>query len=316
MALRLDPTPHFHSLRRESANLFPAQAMLWAGDEHVLITVDTLNVGVHFGADDDPEGIGHKTLAVNLSDLAAMGAQARWVSLALRLPADTTEAWLRHFAAGFDALAARYDVTLCALSVAEGPLSATVEALGTAPAGAALRREGARLGHRIFVSGTLGDAAWALRSRLAQKEVGEPAQQWLGQRLDRPEPRLELGAALRGLASSAIDLSDGLCADLSHVLQASAVGASLEAARLPLSAALRQCAGAEAVSCALAGGDDYELCFTVPLEYRDAVRSRARQLGLAVTEVGQIESQSGLRVRQADGRVADVAELGYEHFKT
>lgn len=317
MALRLDPILHFRSLRHEPSDLPPSQAVLSAGDENLLLTVDTLNVDVHFGAADDPQGIGHKSLAVNLSDLAAMGAQARWVSLALRLPPTTTEAWLDRFASGFDDLAARYQVGLCTLSAVDGPLSVTVEALGTAPAGAALRRDGARPGDRVFVSGTLGDAAWALRQRLQGRAEGDQQQRWLAQRLDRPEPRLELGLRLRALASSAIDLSDGLGADLGHVLAASGVGATLQAARLPLSPALRHCAGpTEALSCALAGGDDYELCFTVPPQLCDVVRSRARQLGLAVTEVGQIEQQAGLRIVDTDGRVLDTAGLGYEHFRS
>lgn len=316
MALATDAAQHFRSLGGEPRKLPLSQALLTGGGEHVLVSVDTLNQDVHFGAHDDPGAIGHKSLAVNLSDLAAMGAKACWVSLALRLPEHTDAAWLSGFARGFDALAQRYGVALCALDVAQGPLSITVQALGTTPADTALRRDGARVGDRIFVSGSIGDAACALSRRLDGASEDDDASRWLARRLDRPEPRLELGCALRQLASSAIDISDGLCADLGHILQASGVAGTVHGARLPLSEPLRQRAPNErqALAWALSGGDDYELCFTVPSDRCAEVRARAGALGVELTEVGTIEAGSGLRISDAEGQPLDSTRLGYQHF--
>ena len=316
MTLLYQPAQRFRSFQISHTALPRQQALLpELGDEHLLITVDTLNVGVHFGAADDSVGVGHKSLAVNLSDLAAMGAEARWTSLALRLPDGLADSWLEGFSAGFDALAARHGVSLCAVDLCDGPLSVTIEALGTAPPGASLRRAGARPGDHIFVSGSLGDAAYALAQRLAGAAIDSAAQRHLQQRLDRPQPRLELGICLRHLATSAIDVSDGLCADLGHILQASSVGATLHAMRLPLSEALRASASARrALGCALSGGDDYELCFTVPPEHCAALFERANALGIEVTDIGEIDLEAGLRVVDERGLAVQVAKGGYDHF--
>lgn len=290
------------------------QALLPAlGDAHLLITVDTLNEGVHFRAADDPMALGHKSLAVNLSDLAAMGAQPRWVTLALRLPDGQPSTWFDQFMEGFETLARTHGVVVTAVDVASGPLSITVEALGAAPAGASLRRAGARAGDRVFVSGTLGDAACALQQRLSGHD--RDAVPALRQRLDRPQPRLALGQLLRGRASSAIDISDGLAADLGHILDASGVGATLWAARLPLSETLRACAsGDQALAWALAGGDDYELCFTVPPARCQALRDALHGCEVAVTEIGVVDAQPGLRVLDAEGREVHPGRGGYDHF--
>lgn len=312
MALSPDLAQRLQSLERDFPALPLEQARLPAlGEEHLFVTVDTLNVDVHFRAGDDPSDIGFKSLAVNLSDLAAMGAQARWVSLALRTPDDLGCDWFDGFCAGFDHLAQHYGVRVCAVTFNAGPLSITVQALGTAPPGQGLRRCGARAGDRVMVSGTLGDAAYALRQRLA----GNPVDVLLQRRLDRPEPRLDLGMRLRGLASSAIDISDGLCADLGHVLEASGVGARLRAPCLPLSDALRAVLPpAQAWPLALAGGDDYELCFTVPPKHRDTVFEAAREAGVVVHDVGEITAASGLDVRDDEGRALVLGDLGYDHF--
>lgn len=316
MVLPSQPARHFTSYQGSSTGLSAQQALLpdCAG-EHLLISVDMLNADVHFSADDDPSDIGHKALAVNLSDLAAMGARARWVSAALRLPDELPDQWFARFCAGFDALAAEHNVTLRALDVAQGALSVTVEALGTAPPATALRRSGARPGDRILVSGSLGDAACALRLRLAGAPMDTEAQRALAQRLDRPQPRLALGLRLRGLANSAIDVSDGLCADLGHILRASGVGATLNADRLPLSQALRaSTAPQEARQFALAGGDDYELCFTMPPERCEAAFAAGRELGVAVTDVGQVEPRTGLQVLGEQGCIVNTGKTGFDHF--
>lgn len=316
MTLAIDPADRFSSLCRHDADLPRNQALLSGGAEHFLITVDSLNEGVHFDAQDDPAAIGHKSLAVNLSDLAAMGATARWVILALRLPAATESNWIDRYAQGFEALAARHGVALSALSSAEGPMSMTVQAVGTAPAKVALRRSGAGVGDRIFVSGTLGDAACALQRRLQRDHGTDDDAHFLARRLDWPEPRLELGCALRGLATSAIDISDGLGADLGHIVQASGVAATLYSAQLPLSPALQRAEPGQALAWAWSGGDDYELCFTVPPDACAEVRARAQTLNIAVTEVGVIESGSGIRVLDAGGGMVELDRRGYEHFRS
>ncbi len=316
MTLLVSEAARFSSFRPPTPGL-PLQQMLLPDldPEHALVSVDTLNVGVHFGADDDPSAVGHKSLAVNLSDMAAMGAQARWATLALRLPAELSAAWFDGFRSGFDSLAHCSGVCLGAFDVGEGPLSATVEVIGTAPPGASLRRAGAHVGDRVLVSGTLGDAAYWLRQRLAGVKVGNRAQSWLEQRLDRPSPRLELGALLRDYATSAIDVSDGLVSDLGHILAASRVGASLETVRLPLSEALRACAEDEhALRCALSGGDDYELCFTVPPDRAQTLIEAARRLELQITDIGEIDAQSGLRMLDANGAQFTSMAKGYDHF--
>lgn len=317
MVLPSQPARHFTSYQGDGTGRAAPPALLpdCAG-QHLLISVDMLNADVHFSSDDAPFNIGHKALAVNLSDLAAMGARARWVSVALRLPDKLSDQWFADFCAGFDALAAEHSVTLRALDVAQGALSVTVEALGTAPPGTALRRSGAQPGDRILVSGSLGEAACALRQRLAGVPLETDAQRALAQRLERPQPRLALGLRLRRLASSAIDVSDGLCADLGHILRASKVGATLNADRLPLSEALRaSTTPQEARLFALAGGDDYELCFTIRPERCEAAFAAAHQLGVAVTDIGAVESRTGLQVLDERGCIVDIGKTGFDHFE-
>ncbi|RMF98676.1 MAG: thiamine-phosphate kinase [Gammaproteobacteria bacterium] len=230
--------------------------------EELVVTTDSLVAGTHFAPDHPPDSLGHRSLAVNLSDLAAMGAQPRWFTLSLSLPL-AEAGWLTAFAAGLFALADRHAIGLVGGDTVRGPLAVTVTAIGSVPAGGALRRDGAGPGERIFVTGPLGDAAWTWRQLAAGGAV--PRDDALWARFAWPEPRVREGLDLRGVASAVIDLSDGLATDLPRLLGASGIGADCELERLPLSTALRRRAGeAEARALALSGGDDYELCFTVP----------------------------------------------------
>jgi thiamine-monophosphate kinase len=236
-----------HYFARQAAKR--ADVELGIGDDCALLTVpageclavstDTLVSGVHFFADVDPVALGHKALAVNLSDLAAMGAQPRWVSLALTLP-NTDEAWLAGFAQGFHTLAAQHHVALIGGDTTRGPLSITVSIKGTVPATQALRRSGAKVGDHIYVSGHLGAAALAVQQRLHHLSIDAVPLRLCQHRMEYPQPRCELGLALRDIASSALDLSDGLAGDLMHILRASNVAAKIELTDLPVDPAVSQ----------------------------------------------------------------------------
>ncbi|MFZ5607863.1 MAG: thiamine-phosphate kinase [Pseudomonadota bacterium] len=269
------------------------------------VTMDTLNAGVHFPADTAPADIGWKALAVNLSDLAAMGAQPAWCTLALSLP-QADAAWLEAFCDGFLALAAQHGVALVGGDTTRGPLAVSITAHGFVPAGAALRRDGARVGDDVWASGTLGDAAGALAQWQAGAAIAPP----LRARLDRPTPRVALGHALRGIASACIDVSDGLLADLAHITRASGVGADIEADALPASDALREAFAIDAMRrLQAAGGDDYELCFTAPATQRAALQTLAAPLRLPLTRIGRIVAGSGVHCAGL-GPVPP----GYQHF--
>ena len=275
--------------------------------------MDTLVEGVHFPRDTPARDTGYKALAVNLSDLAAMGATATETVAVVSFPEHRDRAWLASFRSGFESLADSHGVAVAAIDIVPGALSVSVEVHGHCPAGEALTRAGARAGDRIFASGTLGDAGGgldiALGRRAARPAVAAGA---LLARLRRPTPRLALGRALRGIASAAIDVSDGLCQDLGHVLEASGTGARVDARLLPLSAALLDVAGdATARALALSAGDDYELLFTVAPDRIG--RLGGLGTGDAVTEIGAIEARSGLRLTGRDG-AAVPAPSGYRHF--
>lgn len=280
-----------------------------AGEE-LVVTTDTLVSGRHFPEDAAPSDIGWKALAVNLSDLAAMGATARWVTLALTLP-ESDEDFLRELAGGFFALADAAGVNLVGGDTTRGPLSITITALGTVPAGRALCRDGAREGDDIYVSGTVGDAGLGLRLELQQwGDDLDPAERAFAlSRLRRPEPRLALGLALRGVASACLDVSDGLAQDLGHVLVASGVGAELELAALPRSAALAGIDAGFADILALTSGDDYELLFTAPAAARTAVAA----LPVACARIGRITAVGGLRFMR-DGAPIEMPVAGFTHF--
>lgn len=286
------------------------------GMEYVL-TVDMLVEGRHFTADADPARLGHKTLAVNLSDLAAMGALPRFALLAGALPAPDPD-WVAAFMSGFDALAAQYDVELIGGDTTRGPRNLCVTAIGELPAGTALTRAGANPGDTVFVSGRLGDAALALAVAAGRTAVDEAALPPLRERLDAPEPRVALGVALRGIATSAIDLSDGLTGDLRHVLDASRVGASLDLAAIPCGDELRaRLAGAErelALQCILGGGDDYELLFTARPAMRERVDAVALALGLPLTAIGTIGVDAGLAIRDEHGHLLASLPHAFDHF--
>ncbi len=272
----------------------------------LVVSTDTLVRNVHFSDDTPPEDIGYKALAVSLSDLAAMAAEPAWATLALTIPS-ADEAWIAAFARGFFELAEFHHLALVGGDLTRGPLSITAAVYGYAPTGICLRRGGARPGDEIFVTGTLGDAALAL----AEGPHAEHA--CLLARLRRPTPRVAEGLALRGLASSGIDISDGLCADLGHLLIQSGCGATVDLETLPLSPALRAVQDPERrFMLALAGGDDYELCFTVPPGHRKALESRWN--GAPMTCIGRIEAAPGSRWRRADGAPYHPPAEGYRHF--
>ena len=287
-----------------------------AGNE-LVISVDMLVEGQHFFADVDPSALGHKTLAVNLSDLAAMGATPRWALLAGALP-DNDERWIGAFAAGLFALAGRFDVELIGGDTTRGPRTFCVTIIGELPQGTAITRSGAQPGDDVYVSGTLGDAALGLAALQHRTEIVPEALSALRARLDTPEPRVALGQRLRGVASAALDVSDGLVGDLGHILAASKVGAAIELAAIPVSPELaRRLASGErdlALYCALAGGDDYELCFTAPPATRDAIAAIARATALPLARIGTITRATGLVVRDERAIPLPALPRAFDHF--
>ncbi len=281
------------------------------------VCTDTLVAGVHFPRDTAPDDIGWKSLAVNLSDLAAMGAEPAWAQLALTLP-DADGGFVERFAGGFAELANAHGVALVGGDVTQGPLTVTVTALGLVPRGMALTRSGARLGDAVFVTGTLGDAAGALEL-LRHREAGTgdrpdafPA---LLARLNRPAPRLAAGLALRGIASACIDVSDGLLADLGRLCNASGVGAEIAADALPVSPQLASsCDAGTCRMLALSGGDDYELCFTAPATRTVEIDALLADAGCAATRIGRIVTGASVHVQDARGNPIDTPRAGWEHF--
>lgn len=279
------------------------------------ISSDMLVEGRHFFAEADPEALGHKALAVNLSDLAACGARPLAFTLALALP-EASEAWLSAFSRGLFALADMHGCTLIGGDTTKGPLNICITVFGEVPAGQALLRSSAKIGDDIWVSGTLGDARLALHALQGKRTLGAATLAAVRPRLDKPTPRVALGLALRGIASAAMDLSDGLVGDLAHILQASNCGAQLEAAALAELPAARAAVPnfAERLGLALSGGDDYELLFTAPAAQREAVLAAAAATGTPVTRIGRIEAESGLRVVDAQGKQLTGRFAGFDHF--
>ena len=263
--------------------------------------------GRHFRAGAEPRALGHKALAVNLSDLAAMGAAPKWVLLAIGIPS-ADEKWLKAFAAGFFALASRYGVDLVGGDTTRAPKrTITVTAMGEVPSSVALYRAGARPGDDIWVSGELGGAALALR---------RPKIAAVAKRLHEPEPRVELGERLRGLANAAIDVSDGIAGDLGHILERSRVGAVIEYARIPKNNFFEKLNNPNLErDCVLSGGDDYELVFTAATARRADLEALSRELGLALTRIGSIQSgEPKLTVLDAKGKPMKF-KSGFDHFK-
>jgi thiamine-monophosphate kinase len=302
-----------------------SDVVLGVGDDAALLSLppglqlvaalDTLVEGRHFPLGSPAHSIGHRALAVNLSDLAAMGADPAWFLLALTLPA-AEENFLTELARGMTELAARFNMALVGGDTTAGPLSLSVQALGTVRPGEALLRSGANPGDLLFVSGTPGDAAAGLQLEMTgvkNPTLDDANPAVLRQRFLYPTPRIALGRALRGLASACIDISDGLAADAGKLAEASGCGVRIEAVQLPLSAALRDVVGREeAVQLALSGGDDYELCFTLPAVRLAELPERLAGLNCPVTCIGVIESQPGVVVFD-QGRPLSV-RAGYDHF--
>ena len=303
-------------------------AVLGVGDDAALlaptpgcelaVSADMLVAGRHFFTDANPEALGHKTLAVNLSDLAAMGACPRWALLACALP-EADPAWLEAFARGWFALADAHGVDLVGGDTTRGPLNLCVTVVGEVPAGQALRRSGAQPGDEVYVSGCLGDAALAVAHHRRRVVLARDELERCEGALSRPIPRVALGERLRGLATAAIDLSDGLLGDLGHIAEASRVRATIEIAAVPRSPAIGgRLAGAEralALECLLAGGDDYELCFTAPAGAAAKLKAVSVDVGIALTRIGAIASGSGVVVLDEEGNALKAMPRAYDHFR-
>ncbi|KAF1706090.1 thiamine-phosphate kinase [Pseudoxanthomonas sacheonensis] len=275
----------------------------------LVVTADTLNAGVHFPEATAPADIGWKSLAVNLSDLAAMGAAPAWCTLSLSLP-QADERWIDAFLDGFLALADQHGVALAGGDTTRGPLSISVTAMGLVEPGSALRRDRAQVGDDVWVTGTLGDAAAALEASLEGREV--PG--LLRQRLDRPMPRVAAGLRLSTLAHACIDISDGLLADLAHICERSGVGAEINLADLPASAELAAASSAERWHWQACGGDDYELCFTASPRDRDLIVQALDFTDVSATRIGRIVAGQGVRAFGAEGKEWQPPRRGYEHF--
>jgi len=284
----------------------------------LVVTTDLLLGGRHFRRDADPAQLGHKALAVNLSDIAAMGARPRWATLALAMPRADAR-WLTAFSRGFMGLARRHDVALVGGDTTRGPLAICVQIIGEVPAGKALRRDGARAGDDVWVSGRLGDAGLLLAGQAGRLALSRAEQARLAPRLHMPLPRIALGIALRGIARSAIDISDGLLADLGHICERSHLAAVIEMERVPRSATLqRHLSRAAARAALLAGGDDYELCFTAASNERGRIERLAHRLHLTLTRIGTLvpphRRRRSVTVLGNDGRALRPGPGGFDHF--
>jgi thiamine-monophosphate kinase len=299
-------------------------AVLGVGDDCALVapspgmqlavSTDTLVEGRHFLSTVPPDALGHKALAVNLSDLAACGAAPLVFTLALTLPR-VDEIFLDGFAQGLFALADEQGIELAGGDTTAGPLAIGITVLGQVPPGQALLRSGARAGDALWVSGTLGDARLALEAFRGTVALDGAAFEAARSRMERPTPRVALGLALRGVATSAIDLSDGLVGDLGHVLARSRVGATLDVDTLPAGSALAAQPPALRRECMLAGGDDYELLFTAPPAAHDAVLAAGARARTAVTRIGRIDAQPSLRIVDREGCAIDARRAGFDHFR-
>jgi len=292
-------------------------ALLQCPADHVVaVSIDTLVEGIHFFADVSPETLGHKSLAVGLSDLAAMGATPAWFTLALTLP-EVNNNWLQGFSQGLAKLANKHNIHLVGGDTTRGPLTISIQVHGFVKAEQALRRSGAKLGELIYVTGSLGDAGAALQRRLNQwdhEHLNDQDKAYLQQRLELPSPRNEMGQKLLNIASSAIDISDGLVADLGHILDKSQLGARIDLNKLPLSPALAKIGRQDAIQLALQSGDDYELCFTVPSQHLEIME---KQFKGQCTQIGMITNDNGLFYMNDREELIDLTQagIGYDHFK-
>ena len=288
-------------------------ALLQASALQQAISTDMLVEGRHFFADAEPRQLGHKCLAVNLSDMAAMGARPVGFTLALALPS-VDEAWLEQFSEGLFALADHFDCTLIGGDTTRGPRTICITVFGEVEAGRALRRDRAQVDDDIWVSGALGEARLALAHRRGELVLAPDDLHAAITRMDQPSPRVALGRALIGIANAAIDISDGLAGDLGHILARSQLGALCQLDCLPVGAALRSQSAQLQTEFCLTGGDDYELCFTAPVAQRNAVGAAAQKVGVAVTRIGRIEATAGLRWQKPDGILLDQTFSSFDHF--
>lgn len=316
-------TSEFELIRRHFTRPV-RQTVLGAGDDAGLIavsegmelavSVDMLVAGTHFFADVEPYALGWKSLAVNLSDMAAMGALPRWATLAIALP-QADEEWLSGFAKGFYACADRYQVDLIGGDTTRGPLAISVQIMGEVAKGKAIRRTGAKAGDEIWVSGTLGSAALALAVLQGRCDLPEEELAACLPALHMPQPRVELGLLLQPYAHSAIDISDGLLGDLGHILEASGLGAEINLQYIPCAPSLRQRLTEQNIQrMVLAGGDDYELCFTAPARYHGEIMRLAQIISLPLSCIGSITDEPGLRVLGFDNEIMNIKDTGFDHF--
>lgn len=282
-------------------------------DKQLAISSDMLVSGRHFFPDADPFGLGHKCLAVNLSDLAAMGAKPLAFTLALSLP-EANRDWLDPFSKGLLSLAAEHDCTLIGGDTTKGPLNICITIFGEITPGEALRRDAAQVGDDIWISGDIGDARLALAGYWKELELSPEQHRQAAVRMHRPTPRIALGMELCGIAHAALDISDGLIGDLGHILERSKAGASLEVDKLPAGLMLQSQPQELRRRFTLAGGDDYELCFTAPVHQREQVIAAGLQSGTAVTRVGKIEHDLGLRLLDHDGQPLALELKSFDHF--
>lgn len=281
--------------------------------QDLVFTTDLLLEGVHFPKGTAARDIGHKALAVNLSDLAAMGATPLWFTLSLSLPEANTS-WLADLAAGLFDLADTHNIALVGGDTVRGPLSIGIQATGAVPEDAALLRSGAQAGDAIYVTGSIGDAAAGLMVARDGRSFSEATDAFFVERLNRPTPRVEVGQALRGVASAAIDISDGLAADLGHICERSDLGARIIVDDMPLSEAYRDVLAVIGAEPALTGGDDYELCFTVPVSKEAELAVLVDQLGCPMTRIGEMVAGSALEVVDAAGQAFALHGYGHVHF--
>ncbi|MFA7430024.1 MAG: thiamine-phosphate kinase [Rhodospirillaceae bacterium] len=287
--------------------------------QQVVVTTDAIVAGVHYLPDDPPDLVARKLMRVNLSDLAAMGAEPLGLFATCAFPVDCSDAWVEAFARGLGEDVDAFMVPILGgdTVATPGPAVFSLTALGTVPVGQALRRSGAAAGDLLAVTGTLGDGAFGLRAARGELDgVLDPASvAWLADRYRLPQPRLALGVALRGIASAAMDISDGLLQDLGHLCAASGVGADLDAHLLPVSPAVTALAGRDGwLEGVAGGGDDYELLVAVAPQHRDALLAAGRAAGVAVTIIGRCGAGAGVRLRTAEGAVIEGLSQGFRHF--
>ena len=283
-------------------------------DKQLVVATDSLVAGIHFSEQTSPKDVAYKSLAVNLSDFAAMGAEPAWLTLALTMP-EANAQWLQAFSEGLFELIDHYSLQLIGGDTTRGPLTISIQLLGFIPYGKALRRQCAQINDGIYVTGQLGDAGLALLDKQQPLQLTALSRNHINDRLNRPTPRCDIGQQLLDVATSAIDVSDGVLADLSHILESSAVAATINVDSIPRSPILLESvSNAQGLQLALTAGDDYELCFTAPDEMQDKIFAMASQQAVCCTLIGRIKQGAGLELKHSDGTIYHSPLLGYKHF--